>query len=108
MYWGPEQQEAFETLQKLSTESPILAYADFKAPFVLHTDASGGGLGVVLYQVQDGQKRVIAYASRSLSKSERNYPVHKLEFLALNGPSQINSMNICMVQIFRYLLTTTH
>ena len=83
VYWGPEQQEAFETLQKLCTESPILANADFKAPFVLHTDASGDGLGAVLYQVQDGQKRVIAYASRSLSKSERNYPVHKLEFLAL-------------------------
>ena len=83
VFWGPEQQEAFETLQKLCTESPILAYADFKAPFVLHTDASGDGLGAVLYQVQNGQKRVIAYASRSLSKSERNYPVHKLEFLAL-------------------------
>ena len=63
VYWGPEQQEAFETLQRLCTESPILAYADFKAPFVLHTDASGDGLGTVLYQVQDGQKRVIAYAS---------------------------------------------
>ena len=83
VYLGPEQEEAFETLQKLCTESLILAYADFKAPFVLHTDASGDGLGAVLYQVQDGQKRVIAYASRSLSKSERNYPVHKLEFLAL-------------------------
>ena len=83
VYWGPEQQEAFETLQKLCTESPILAYADFKAPFVFHTDTSGDGLGAVLYQVQDGQKRVIAYASRSLSKSERNYPVHKLEFLVL-------------------------
>ena len=83
VYCGPEQQEAFENLQKLCTESPILAYADFKAPFVLHTDASGDGLGAVLYQVQDGQKRVTAYASRSLSKSERNYPVHKLEFLAL-------------------------
>ena len=83
VYWGPEQQEAFETLQKLCTESPILAYADVKAPFVLHTDASGDGLGAVLYQVQDGQKRVKAYASRSLSKSEKNYPVHKLEFLAL-------------------------
>ena len=60
-----------------------MAYANFKAPFVLHTDASRDGLGAVLYQVQEGQKTVIAYASRSLSKSERNYPVHKLEFLAL-------------------------
>ena len=54
--WGPEQQEAFETLQRLWTESPILAYADLKAPFVLHTDAHGDGLGAVLYQVQGGQK----------------------------------------------------
>ena len=30
-------------------------------------------------------KRVIAYASQSLSRSERNYPVHKLEFLALES-----------------------
>ena len=70
-------------MQRLCTESPILAYADFKASFVLHTDASGDGLGAVLYQVQDGQKRVNTYASRSLSKSERNYPAHKLDFLAL-------------------------
>ena len=81
--WGPEQQEAFETLQRLCTEAPILAYADFKTPFILHTDASSDGLGAVLYQYQDNQRRVIAYASRSLSPSERNYPAHKLEFLAL-------------------------
>ena len=81
--WGPEQQEAFETLQRLCAEVPILAYADFKAPFILYTDASGDGLGAALYQNQDGQRRVIAYASRSLSTSERNYPAHKLQFLTL-------------------------
>ena len=83
VHWGPEQQEAFETLQRLCTEFPVLAYADFKAPFILHTDASGDGLGAVLYQVHERKQRVIAYASRSLTRSERNYPVHKLEFLAL-------------------------
>ena len=81
--WGPEQQEAFEGLQRLCTEVPILAYADFKSPFILHTDTSSDGLGAVLYQNQDNQRRVIAYASRSLCPSERNYPAHKLEFLAL-------------------------
>ena len=86
VHWGPDQQEAFETLQRLCTESPILAYADFKAPFILHTYASGDGFGAVLYQVQEGKQRVIAYSSRSLTRSERNYPVHKLEFLALKGP----------------------
>ena len=81
--WGPEQQEAFETLQRLCTEAPILAYADFKSPFILHTDASGDGLGAVLYQNQEDQRRVTAYVSRSLSPSERNYPAHKLEYLTL-------------------------
>ncbi|MCG8048342.1 MAG: RNase H-like domain-containing protein, partial [Candidatus Thiodiazotropha endolucinida] len=41
------------------------------------------GLGAVLYQRQNGVERVIAYASRSLKPSEKNYPAHKLEFLAL-------------------------
>ena len=50
---------------------------------MLHTDASADGLGAVLYQDIDGAERVIAYASRSLKPSEKNYPAHKLEFLAL-------------------------
>ena len=45
VHWGPEQQEAFETLQRLCTEAPVLAYADFKSPFILHTAASCDGLG---------------------------------------------------------------
>ena len=40
-------------------------------------------LGAVLYQEQQGQKLVIAYASRSLRNSEKNYQAHKAEFLAL-------------------------
>ncbi len=53
--------------------SPVLAYADFSKPFVLHIDGSINGLRAVLYQKKDGLDRVIAYAGRSLSKSEKNY-----------------------------------
>ena len=81
--WGPEQQTAFETLKERLISPPILAYADFSLPFILHCDASQDGLGAVLCQNQDGQEKVIAYASRTLSRSERHYPVHKQEFLAL-------------------------
>ena len=63
---------------------PILAYANYSKPVKLHTDACNMGLGAVLYQTdEDGLDRVIAYASRTLSKSERNYPAYKLEFLVL-------------------------
>ena len=81
--WTEAADSAFEHLKTLCTSTPILAYPDYQLPFVLHTDSSSEGLGAVLYQKQDGILRVIAYASRSVSKSESHYPAHKLEFLAL-------------------------
>ena len=70
-------------MKSLCRKAPILAYPNYKLPFILHTDSNLEGLGAVLYQVQNGVKRVIAYASRSVNKTEMNYLVHKLEFLAL-------------------------
>ena len=82
--WTERCQESFDSLKKIYSESPVLAYADYTKPFVLHTDASTTGLGAILFQKQeDGKERVIAYASCTLNKVERNYDAHKLEFLAL-------------------------
>ena len=82
--WSNDCQKAFDELKKLCTSAPVLAYANYKKEFQLHTDASELGLGGVLYQKDDqGNQRVIAYASWSLTQTERNYPAHKLEFLAL-------------------------
>ena len=82
--WTDECQTAIEKLKSLCTDTPILVYANYKKPFQLQTDANDLGLGAVLYQQDDeGQQRVIAYASRSLSHTERNYPTHKLQFLVL-------------------------
>ena len=82
--WSDECQVTFEKLKDLCTSTPILAYADYKKPFQLQTDASDLGLGTVLYQKDDdGHQMVIAYASRSLCHTEHNYPAHKLEFLVL-------------------------
>ena len=61
--WDSECQEAFDKLKELCTTTPILAYANFGKPFILHTDVSVLGLGAVLYQVQDGVEKVISYAS---------------------------------------------
>ena len=81
--WTDAADTAFEHLKAMCVSTPILAYPDYQLPFTLHTDSNTDGLGAVLYQKQDGKLRVIAYASRSVSKAESNYPAHKLEFLAL-------------------------
>ena len=54
----------FQELKMKCLTVPVLAFADFKKPFLLETDASIEGLGVVLSQKQDnGWYHPIAYAS---------------------------------------------
>ena len=38
--WTKETQEAFESLKKQLSSTPILAFPDVKEPFILYTDAS--------------------------------------------------------------------
>lgn len=81
-HWTPACQTALETLISKLSSPPVLAYPDFGSPFVLHTDASGEGVGATLYPIQDGQTRVIAYASRTLNDAKRKYSAYRREFLA--------------------------
>ena len=81
--WSVECQQAFETLKRLLTSAPVLAYPRMEDPFVLETDASILGLGAILSQQQpDGTIHPVAYASRSLNQAERNYRITELETLA--------------------------
>ena len=65
-------------MKQLCSSTPILAYTDYSKPFKLHTDACNLGLGAVLYQADEGGlDRVIVYASRILSESQRKI----LEFI---------------------------
>ena len=62
----------------------MLTYPDYTKSFTLDTDASDTGIGGVLSQRDaDGEERVIAYASRALSKPERNYCVTRRELLGV-------------------------
>ena len=79
---SPELQVAFDTLTQLVTSAPILAHFSSEADIIVSCDASGVALGAVLSLIQDGQKRPVAYASRTLSPAEQKYTVGGRETLA--------------------------
>ena len=84
--WTEECDHAFQELKGKLVTPPVLGFADFDLPFILETDASLQGLGAVLSQEQDGERKVLAYASRSLrphEKNVKNYSSLRLELLAL-------------------------
>lgn len=81
--WTIECQLTLVTLIYKLTTAAFLGFADQKLPYIFHTDANTTWLKAALYQEQEGQLQVIAYASHGLSPSESWYPAHKLEFLAL-------------------------
>jgi len=81
--WTPECEAAFQTLKHCLSQAPILSFPRFDHQFIVDADASGRGLGAVLSQVVDGKEQVVAYASRVLTKAERQYAATRREMLAL-------------------------
>ena len=76
--WTNACQEAFDTVKKLLTHTPVLKMPDFTHPFEVVTDASDFVLDAVL--MQDGHS--IAFESRKLIPAEINYTMTEKELLA--------------------------
>lgn len=83
--WNDTCQTAFDTLKEDLLTSVTLAHPDFNSDFILAVDALFDGLGAILSQIPEGctTARPGAFASKTLSHSQMNYPAHRLEFLAL-------------------------
>lgn len=81
--WTPDCENSFCSLKGALTSPPILGYPSEPETFILDTDASGQGIGAVLSQEQDGIERVIAFFSRALTRTERQYCVTRRELLAI-------------------------
>ena len=81
--WTDKQQKAFVKLKECLVNAPVLATPIDGGRYTLDTDASQVALGCVLQQEQDGQLRVIAYASRALQPPEKSYSTTRKELLAI-------------------------
>ena len=94
--WGPDEQSAFDSIRKCLMTKPILRYPDFAKEFIIHTDASGYGIGAVLSQIQSSpithgtdeseteeREVVIAYTSKHLNDAQAKWSTTEKEAYAI-------------------------
>ena len=77
--WDCAQHNCFQALKDLIIRAPVLKFYDVNEPVVLSVDASSFAVGACLFQ--DGQP--VAYAGKSMSKSQVNYAQIEKELLAI-------------------------
>ena len=94
--WGSTEREAFEAAKKLLTSDQVLAHYDPSLPLVLACDASAYSIGAVLsHRLVDGTEHPIAFASRTLSNTERCYSqIEKEALVCIFGVKHFH-MYIC-------------
>ena len=79
-----EQQKAFDKLKRVFTMKPVLVALDLDKEFRVEANASNYATGGVLsIKCSDEMWRPVAFISKSLSNTERNYEIHDKEMLAV-------------------------
>lgn len=67
--WGQAEDDAFTSLKTAISSAPVLKFFDPGEPVTLSVDASSKGVGAVILQ----NDRPVAYASKALTLSQKNY-----------------------------------
>ena len=81
--WEEEQQKAFDEIKCRLQRPPVIHLPDRHGRFQLYSDTSKFATGSVLYQIQNGQPRLIAYASKRMPEAAKNYSITELEMCGL-------------------------
>ena len=81
--WEKEQQQAFDEIKHRLQRPPVLHLPDRHGCFQLYSDTSKFATGSALYQVQNGQPRLIGYASKRMPEAANNYSITELEMCGL-------------------------
>ncbi|GBM16261.1 Retrovirus-related Pol polyprotein from transposon 17.6 [Araneus ventricosus] len=84
VHWTEDCEKAFNSLKQALASKPVLHSPDYNRQFILQTDASDNGIGVVLSQVtEDDKEHPIVYLSRKFSDVEKIYCVSEKECAAI-------------------------
>ena len=105
-YWGPDQNSAFEKVKTLLTEAPTLSFYKRNSPIVVIADSSRVGLGAAIYMQEGTELKPIAFASRTLTETEKKWAQIELECLSLVYACEIFSRYLIGLESFR--LITDH
>jgi hypothetical protein len=81
--WTMLQQIAFENLKNRIIEDVVLTIPRDDEPFRVEADSSDYANGAVLSQKVDGKWKPVAFRSRSLNETERNYQIYDKEMMAI-------------------------
>ena len=80
--YGPTQEQAFSRIKEELAQPTVLALYNPQAPTKVSADASSYGLGAVLMHKCGTSWKPIAFASRSMTETERRYAQIEKEALA--------------------------
>ena len=82
--WEKKQEEVFKKLKMVFTTEPILAILDIDREIIVEADVSDYVTGGVLsIRYKNGKWRPVAFISKSLNTTERNYEIYNKEMLAV-------------------------
>ena len=83
--WTPEHTLAIDIIKSEIISPQCLVHPNFDKKFKITCDASTEAIGAVLSQEYDGHDRPIAFFSRNLHQSEKNYSIYELEALSIKS-----------------------
>ena len=111
--WETHHEQAFQAVKSLLIQPPILNALTSQGEFRLYSDTSRVATGSYLAQYFQGKERIIAYYSKRLQQSAKNYSVSELELtgvlynitafrhILLGRPFKVFCDHSALVQIVR-------
>ncbi len=83
--WTEKCQKSFEAVKQAMSEAPVLVLPNRTGLFQLQSDTSKSGCRGVLFQVQDGEPRLLGYYSRKLPPVCARYGITELEMTGMTA-----------------------